>query len=327
MKSNPITTRSHVNYSLVGSKLLQWFDSHASQNIYVSSGAVKKVDWLRVLPFLFMHVMCIGVIWVGWSPVAVAVAVVLYFLRMLAITGFYHRYFSHKSFKTSRVTQFVFAILGASAAQRGPIWWASHHRHHHLNSDKAEDAHSPRQHGMLWSHMGWFTAKENFSPKLDRVPDLVKFRELVLLDRFDVVVPLLLAVILYGAGELLASRAPSLGTSGMQLLIWGFFISTVLLYHATYTVNSLAHKFGTRRYRTKDDSRNSLLIALITCGEGWHNNHHHFPGSVKQGFFWWEVDFTYYFLKLLSWVGLIWDLKSVPEQVKNYRLETVRVKE
>jgi len=324
VKSSNMSSQPQFSMSFAVSKLLQWFDSHASKNNNNATGVVKKVDWLRVLPFLFMHVMCMGVIWVGWSPVALAVAVVLYVLRMLAITGFYHRYFSHKSFKTSRVSQFVFAVLGASAAQRGPIWWASHHRHHHLHSDKPEDAHSPRQHGFLWSHMGWFTAKENFSPKLDRVSDLIKFRELVWLDRFDIVVPLLLAAILYGAGELLASNAPTLRTSGMQLLVWGFFISTVALYHATYTVNSLAHKFGTRRYRTKDDSRNSLLIALITCGEGWHNNHHHFPGSVKQGFFWWEVDFTYYFLKLLSWVGLIWDLKSVPDQLKSYRLENVK---
>lgn len=154
---------------------------------------------------------------------------------------------------------------------------------------------------------------------MHRVSDLVKFRELVWLDRFDVIVPFALAVALYLSGEFLEKLTPSLNTSGSQMLIWGFFISTVALYHATYTVNSLAHKFGNRRYNTKDDSRNSFLIALITCGEGWHNNHHHFPGSVRQGFYWWEVDLTYYFLKLLAWAGIIWDLKSVPEELKNSR--------
>lgn len=303
-------------------KLFMWVDGHAHINREQTDGEGNKVDWFRVLPFMFIHLMCFAVIWVGWSPVAVVVAAILYLLRMLAITGFYHRYFSHKSFKTSRPVQFIFAVLGASAAQRGPLWWASHHRHHHIHSDEVEDAHSPVQHGFLWSHMGWFTSSQNFAPKFKRVPDLVKFKELVWLDRFDAVVPLMLAVCLYIVGEALAYTVPSLKTSGPQLLVWGFFISTVILYHATYTVNSLAHKFGKRRYKTKDDSRNSFLIALITCGEGWHNNHHHFPGSVKQGFFWWELDITYYFLKLLSWTGLIWDLKNVPEEFKYKRLQT-----
>ena len=303
-------------------KLLMWIDAHAHINEEYVAGGRNKVDWFRVLPFLIMHLMCFAVIWVGWSPVAVIVAAALYLLRMLAITGFYHRYFSHKSFKTSRGMQFIFAVLGATAAQRGPLWWASHHRHHHIHSDDEEDAHSPAQHGFLWSHMGWFTSSKNFPPKFKRIPDLVKFKELVWLDRFDAVVPLMLAICLYVLGETLAYAVPSLNTNGAQMLVWGFFISTVVLYHATYTVNSLAHKFGKRRYKTNDDSRNSFLIALITCGEGWHNNHHHFPGSVKQGFFWWEIDLTYYFLKLLSWTGLIWDLKNVPEDFKHKRLQT-----
>ena len=301
------------------SKLLMWFDSHSQSNDAIDVTNDKKVDWLRVIPFLIMHLMCLTVIWVGWSPVAIAVAFLFYFTRMLAITGFYHRYFSHKSFKTSRIVQFVFALLGATAAQRGPLWWAAHHRHHHVHSDQEQDVHSPARHGFLWSHMGWFTASRNFSTNLVRVKDLAKYKELVWLDRFDSLVPLIFAVFIFGLGELLNALDPSLGTNGLQLLVWGFFISTVALYHATYTVNSLAHQFGKRRYRTKDDSRNSFLIALITCGEGWHNNHHHYPGSVRQGFYWWEVDFTFYFLKFLAWAGVIWDLKTVPETIKNSR--------
>ena len=301
------------------SKLLMWFDSHSQSNDAIDVTNDKKVDWLRVIPFLIMHLMCLTVIWVGWSPVAIAVAFLFYFTRMLAITGFYHRYFSHKSFKTSRIVQFVFALLGATAAQRGPLWWAAHHRHHHVHSDQEQDVHSPARHGFLWSHMGWFTASRNFSTNLVRVKDLAKYKELVWLDRFDSLVPLIFAVFIFGLGELLNALDPLLGTNGLQLLVWGFFISTVALYHATYTVNSLAHQFGKRRYRTKDDSRNSFLIALITCGEGWHNNHHHYPGSVRQGFYWWEVDFTFYFLKFLAWAGVIWDLKTVPETIKNSR--------
>jgi stearoyl-CoA desaturase (delta-9 desaturase) len=307
-----------------GRTVLSWFDTHAQMgpsepNSSVLSNA-KHVDWFRVVPFLFMHIMCLGVIWVGWSPIAVAMAFGLYLLRMLAITGFYHRYFSHKSFKTSRAIQFLFAVLGASAGQRGPLWWASHHRHHHINSDKPSDAHSPKQHGFLWSHIGWFMSRDNFPPKLQRIPDLVKFRELIWLDRFDIAVPIALAIGIYSLGEYLAATAPGLGTNGPQLLIWGFFISTILLYHATYTVNSLAHQIGKRRYNTRDDSRNSFFVALITCGEGWHNNHHHYPGSARQGFYWWEIDITYYFLKLLAASGIIWDLKQVPANQKHSRL-------
>lgn len=305
--------------SVIKAALLKWLDTSVSASNETQDKAY-SVDWLRVLPFIAIHLGCIGVVWVGWSPLAVAVALLLYLGRMLAITGFYHRYFSHKSFKTGRLTQFLFALMGASAAQRGPLWWASHHRHHHIHSDRRSDAHSPKQHGFLWSHLGWFTARANFATKTARIPDLMKYKELQWLDRYDAIVPLLLAVVLYLLGSLLEVFAPQLNTSGAQLLVWGFFISTVLLYHATYTVNSLAHQFGSRRYNTKDDSRNNLFIALLTCGEGWHNNHHHYPGSVRQGFFWWEVDLTYYFLRLLASLGLIWDLRSVPADIKNSRL-------
>jgi stearoyl-CoA desaturase (delta-9 desaturase) len=295
-----------------------WFDSSA---VAVETEDAKRIEWLRVLPFLAMHLACLGVLWVGWSWVAVSVALALYALRMLAITGFYHRYFSHKAFRTSRAMQFVFALLGASAAQRGPLWWASQHRHHHAHADDEQDAHSPHRHGFLWSHTGWFMARANFATRMAMVPDLAKYPELRFLDRFDALVPLLLALGLYGVGELLAHFTPALGTSGLQLVVWGFVISTVVLYHATFTVNSLAHTLGWRRYATRDQSRNNLWLALLTFGEGWHNNHHHFPGSARQGFYWWEIDITYYFLKLLAAFGLIWDLRPVPAGMREARHE------
>lgn len=335
---NP-TSRKRLSHSLYGSTMnntfpqqqqvssrpfhllttvIRWFDSWAGIDERASEHP-PRVDWLRVLPFIAMHAMCFAVIWVGWSWSAVAVAGALYVIRMFAITGFYHRYFSHRAFKTSRWCQFVFALLGASAVQRGPLWWAAHHRHHHANSDRVEDTHSPLHHGFLWSHMGWFTSRAAFATNLRVVPDLAKFSELCFLDRFDIVIALLLAVSLYSLGLGLEIFAPDLATSGMQILVWGFFISTVILYHCTYTINSLAHQIGRKRYDTKDQSGNSLLLAFITFGEGWHNNHHHYPASVRQGFYWWEIDLTYYLLVLLSWTGVIWDLKPVPQHVRNSR--------
>ena len=270
------------------------------------------MDWLRALPYIGMHLACLGVIWVGWSAVAVWTALALYLLRMFAITAFYHRYFSHRAFRTSRVLQFVFAVIGAASVQRGPIWWAAHHRHHHASVEREDDPHSPVQHGFWWSHTGWFLSREHFATRQERVRDWLRYPELRFLDRFDIVVPVIFAVCIYAFGAWLANLAPQLGTNGPQMLVWGFFISTVALYHGTFTINSLAHRWGRRRYDTNDHSRNNGWLALLTLGEGWHNNHHHYPASAKQGFFWWELDPTYYALRAMSWLGLVWDLKPVP---------------
>jgi stearoyl-CoA desaturase (delta-9 desaturase) len=292
--------------------LVSWFDNQA---VDTTDENPEKIECLRVLPFIVLHLACFAVFWVEFSTIAISVAALLYLLRMFAITGFYHRYFAHKAFKTSRAVQFIFAFLAASAAQRGPLWWASHHRHHHAHSDHPEDPHSPKQHGFFWSHLSWFLANKNFRSKNERIKDWLKYPELTLLDRYDVVAPMALALGLFGLGAWLENAAPYLQTNGMQLFIWGFVISTVLLYHMTFTVNSLAHVWGKRRFLTNDDSRNNPVIALFTLGEGWHNNHHHFPSSARQGFHWWEIDLTYYGLKILSALGLIWDLRKVPVEV------------
>ena len=292
--------------------IVAWFDSDA--NIAVDNNP-EKIEFLRILPFILLHLACFTVFFVGVSATALIIAVLLYALRMFAITGFYHRYFAHKAFKTSRFVQFIFAFLAASSAQRGPLWWASHHRHHHANSDKPDDSHSPVQRGFFWSHISWFLTNKNFNSKNERVKDLLIYPELKFLDRFDVIAPLFLAASLYVLGAALEIYAPHLQTSGLQLLVWGFVISTVVLYHMTFTVNSLAHVWGKRRFNTGDQSRNNSLIALLTLGEGWHNNHHHFPSAARQGFYWWEIDLTYYGLKILSALGLIWDLRKVPVEV------------
>jgi stearoyl-CoA desaturase (delta-9 desaturase) len=308
------TTSGHLMTSV-----LRWFDSEANMESVTSSNP-KGVDWLRILPLIFLHLMCFGVIWVGWSWTAVGVAVLLYFVRMFAITGFYHRYFSHKAFKTHRFWQFMFGILGSSCVQRGPLWWAAHHRHHHRFTDQEQDVHSPSLHGFWWSHIGWLTSRANFPTHYKYVAEWAKYPELRWLNRFDTVVPILLAVALYVFGALLGHFAPRLGTNGIQMLVWGFFISTTVLLHATVTINSFDHMYGSRRYNTPDTSRNNPLLAIITLGEGWHNNHHHYAVSARQGFFWWEIDVTYYLLVFMSWLGIIWDLRAVPEHVRHKNL-------
>jgi len=294
--------------------LRYWFDSNLqAQDNYADRAGI---DWLRIIPFIGLHLGCFAVIWVGISPFAVATAVALYLLRMFAITAFYHRYFAHKSFKTSRWLQFLFALIGASATQRGPLWWAAHHRQHHRHADKNNDPHSPRQ-GFIWSHMGWFLSRKYFKADLSLVPELLRFPELRWLDRYDIVVPVLLAVLLYVTGEVLAAWQPALNTSGWQLVVWGYFISTVVLIHATLLINSLAHRVGSRRYPTRDDSRNNFWLALLTLGEGWHNNHHYHAASARQGFYWWEIDISFYLLWCLEKAGLIWDVRSIAKEKRD----------
>lgn len=275
----------------------------------------KELDGSRCFSLIFLHVGCFGVIWVGWSWFALWVAVFLYFTRMFAITAFLHRYFSHRSFKTSRPMQFLFAVAAGTAAQRGALWWAAHHRKHHKESDNETDVHSPHTHSFLWSHMGWITSHRNFATDYDVIKDFARFPELVYLNRFNKVVPLLLVVSLYFLGDWTASRWPGLETSGWQIVVWGFFISTTVLFHGTQTINSLAHIYGRRRFDTTDHSKNNFWLSLITLGEGWHNNHHYYMHSTRQGFYWWEIDPTYYGLKIMSWLGLVSDLKPVPERI------------
>ncbi|MBI5854938.1 MAG: acyl-CoA desaturase [Nitrospirae bacterium] len=296
--------------------VIRWFDSWAGLEQMGTCTKAARVDWLRCLPLFAVHAMCLGVIWVGWSWTAVAVCIALYWVRMFAITGWYHRYFAHRSFKTSRWCQLAFAVLGASATERGPLWWAGNHRQHHRFSDQEDDPHSPITRGFLWAHIGWITSRVHYAPKLKLVQDLVKYPELRFLDRFDTLVPTLLGTAMFFLGVALEHFAPSLGTTGPQMLIWGYFISTTLLLHGTFTINSLTHLIGRKRYVTGDESRNHWLLAIITMGEGWHNNHHYYQPSSRMGFYWWEIDLSYYVLVMMSWLGLVWDLTPVPEHVR-----------
>ncbi len=262
----------------------------------------ERLSFLKSIPFVMVHLACLAAFWVGfrWSDLGLCLA--LYYARMFFVTAGYHRYFAHRSFKTSRPFQFVLGFMATTSVQKGVLWWAAHHRNHHRFSDTPADIHSPQQRGFWWSHVGWILSDQYQETELDRIRDFAKFPELRWLNRWHLAPPVALAAALLLAG-------------GWSALVWGFFVSTVLLWHGSFCVNSLAHVFGRRRYQTTDSSRNSLLIALITMGEGWHNNHHHYMASARQGFFWWEVDPTYYLLKLLSWAGVVWDVRVPPRRV------------
>jgi stearoyl-CoA desaturase (delta-9 desaturase) len=244
-----------------------------------------------------------GIAWLGWSWSGAALALALYLVRMFGVTAGFHRYFAHRSFRTSRAFQLVLAVLATSSIENGPLWWAAHHRAHHRYSDTPADIHSAKQRGLFWAHMGWILVERYKRTDLARVRDLARYPELRWLDRHALVPGLALAAILLASG-------------GLWALLWGFFVSTTLLWHGTFAVNSLAHKIGRRRYATGDESRNSFLIALFTLGEGWHNNHHHYQGSERQGFYWWELDVTHYLLTVLSWFGLVWNLHAPPPHVR-----------
>jgi len=252
--------------------------------------------------FVGLHLACFAVVWTGISWQSAVLCIALYWLRIFAIGAGYHRYFSHRAFSTSRVFQFILAFCAQTTAQKSVLWWAAKHRHHHLYSDTVEDVHSPRHTGFFYSHLGWIFSRATDDTDMSKIGDFARYRELMWLHRFELV------------------PAVSLGTGcfllgGWSGLVVGFCLSTVLVYHATFCINSLAHVWGRKRYLTGDDSRNNWLLALFTMGEGWHNNHHAYQSSVRQGFRWWEIDPTFYLLKLLSSVGIVWGLKTAPLQV------------
>jgi len=265
----------------------------------------ERMDPVTSLPFWAIHAAALGgVFLVGfrwWYPL---VALATYYVRMFFVTAGYHRYFSHRAYKTSRWFQFVLAFGAESSAQKGALWWAAHHRDHHKYSDKPEDIHSPRQKGLWWAHLGWILSRKNDVTKFERIKDFAQYPELRWLNKWHLVPPTLLALAFYLLG-------------GWPLLVWGFFVSTVLLWHGTFTINSLSHVFGSVRYQSDDDSKNNWVLALITCGEGWHNNHHYYQSTANQGFFWWEFDASYYTLRALSWLGVVWDLRTPPKHIRD----------
>jgi stearoyl-CoA desaturase (delta-9 desaturase) len=266
-----------------------------------ADGWLTRTEWLSRGIYWGIHASVLFVFATGAPRSALLLCAATYGLRVFGITGGYHRYFAHKSYKTSRAFQLVLAVLGCSATQKGPLWWCGTHRRHHAFTDREGDPHSPRD-GFWYAHQGWvFDPHWGGTPR-DMIRDFARYPELEWLNRWHVVPPLALAVLCYAIG-------------GFAGLVWGYSVSTVALWHATYSVNSIAHLFGSRRYETSDTSRNNWLVALLTLGEGWHNNHHHYQASARNGFRWWEVDVTYYALRALAAVGLVWDLRQPPAAV------------
>jgi stearoyl-CoA desaturase (delta-9 desaturase) len=267
-------------------------------------------SWRRIyfnvlsIPFWGVHILTVvGIAILGFSWLGLLLAIALYIPRIFFVTGAYHRYFSHRSYKTSRWFQFVLALGATFTSQKGPLWWAAHHRIHHKLSDAPGDLHSVKQSGFWWSHMGWILSRDLEDTDLSRIRDFAKYPELRWLNTYWMIPPVLAGVVTFLIG-------------GFFALVWGFALAQVLTWHGTFTINSLSHLWGARRYKTDDDSRNNPVLAVITMGEGWHNNHHHYQVSVRQGFFWWEIDATYYVLRAFAAVGLVWDLHGVPDHVR-----------
>jgi stearoyl-CoA desaturase (delta-9 desaturase) len=263
------------------------------------------LPYLQSWPLFLCHgIALVGPFVVRFAWGYVGLAAILYAIRMCLLSAGYHRYFAHRSFKTSRIFQLVLAFVGGTCTQRGALWWAANHRHHHAHADQAGDIHSPVRDGIFWSHLGWILSRRYETPRYDRIRDFAGFGELRWLDRHHFVPSLAYAGTLLVAG-------------GWSALIWGCFVSTAFMWHATFSINSLAHLLGRRRYATADDSRNNAVLGVLTMGEGWHNNHHRYQSSAALGFYWWEVDLTYYLLQLFAALGLVWDLRTPPHAVRD----------
>ena len=277
-----------------------------------------KITFVQCIPFIFLHLLPLGMIWTGATFFDWMICIGLYFGRMFFITAGYHRYFSHKSFETSRWFQFFLAFMAQTSIQKGVLWWAANHRGHHLTSDTPQDPHSMKVYGFLYSHMGWFLGPDYNETKFDKIKEFSKFKELVWLNKYFVVPPVVLALVAMMFGGIVngSGIADMFSTAGFSTLFCGFCLSTIFLFHGTYSINSIMHYFGKQRYKTGDESRNHFLLAFFTMGEGWHNNHHYFQSSAKAGFFWWELDVTYYILKSWSWIGLVKNLRGVPNEVR-----------
>lgn len=267
----------------------------------------ERADWVKSLPFSLLHVAALVTpFFVGMTWKDIALCIFMYYLRMFGITAGYHRYFSHRAYKTGRVFQFILAFLGTTAMQKGVLWWAAHHRKHHKYSDLPQDIHSPVQNSLFWSHIGWILSRKYDATDWARIQDFAKYPELRWLNKYYVIPPIIGGALLYVY-------------NGWAGFVWGGLVSSVLLWHGTFTINSLSHLWGSRRYKTTDESRNNAVLAMITMGEGWHNNHHHYQSTANQGFFWWEIDLSYYILRALSVVGLVWDLRTPPKHILENR--------
>jgi stearoyl-CoA desaturase (delta-9 desaturase) len=271
--------------------------------------------WSVIIGMSAFHLACLGVFYTGVSTTALVVAFAMYTIRGVGVTAGFHRLLAHRSFKTSRPVQFILALAGTLAVEGGPLWWVAHHRHHHAATETEEDIHSPVTHGMWQAHMGWMMTPAAFNEKGNNCRDLHKFPEIKFLQRRYVLLILTQPVLLYALGSWLGAEY---NTSGLQLLVWGFFVSTVFTWHITFMVNSVCHRWGAQPYDSGDESTNNVFIGVLGFGEGWHNNHHKYPSSARHGLLWWQADFTWWLIRTLQVVGLV----SEPKIPLEFRKET-----
>jgi stearoyl-CoA desaturase (delta-9 desaturase) len=275
----------------------------------------ERPKWLHEMDFMGMHLIPLLAFFTHVTAFDWILCAALYVVRMFFVTGGYHRYFSHRAFKTSRFFQFILAGGAQSSFQKGVLWWAANHRIHHKHSDTPEDPHSANLYGFWYAHIGWIMGPEYKPTRYDLIKDM-KNKELYWLNKYHFVPPVVLALAVYLVGNKVNGTGFFDWGAGVSTLLIGFFLSTIILFHGTFTINSLMHKIGKQRYKTGDQSRNSLVLALVTLGEGWHNNHHYYQSAAQQGFYWWEIDITYYIIRTLGALGIVWDIRGVPVKVK-----------
>ncbi len=289
-----------------------------SKKAHLNKEERSSPSWTYSLGIILIHLSPILIIWTGATLFDWMVCIALYFIRMFFVTGAYHRYFSHRTYKTSRVFQFFLAFMAQTSVQKGVLWWAAHHRVHHRHSDTPQDPHSAKIYGFWYSHIGWIIGTDYRDTDFKIIGDYAKYPEIRWLDKYHLVPVFVMGFIVTALGGIVnGGSITAMFSEGWSTLVVGFFLSTIFLYHGTFSINSLMHKIGRQRYETGDESRNSIWLALLTLGEGWHNNHHYYQASARQGFFWWEIDITYYVLSVFAWLGLIWDLKPVPKHIKH----------
>lgn len=257
---------------------------------------------ISLAPLIAVHLALGAIPFVEFTIWSVVAIVVVTRITGLGVTAGLHRYFSHHSYKTSRGFQFLLAVAGCTALQKGPLWWAIHHRLHHKHSDTPNDPHSPVVEGFLHGHIGWLFTQDLMRPDERIVHDLAKYRELVWLDRLWMIPGLLMAAACFAV----------LGWNG---LIYGYCLSVVIIFQGTFAVNSIGHLYGRQRFETGDGSRNNMVLGYLAMGDGWHNNHHRAPYSARHGFAWYELDMTYKFIQLLAWLGIVWDVKQPREEL------------
>ena len=290
----------------------------------------KGITLKSSIQFGFFHLIPLLAIYTGATAFDWWLCLGLYYFRMFWITGGYHRYFSHKTYKTSRVFQFIIAFFAETSVQKGVLWWGAHHRHHHRTSDTPSDPHLMKIYGFWYSHIGWIAGPEYKTTNFNSIQDYGKFPEIRWIDKHYIYPVIAMALAVFTVGGFANSESVSQGMTvlgggawslqgGLSALLIGFILSTAILFHGTFSINSIMHKIGNKRYKSGDESRNSLILALVTLGEGWHNNHHYYMSSTRQGFYWWEIDITYYIIKLFSFVGLVWDIQEVPKHIKDSR--------